>query len=90
MEADRQKKDITEVFPDISERCEVSFKYNDVELPLEPVFAHMYKQFDDLVTAKAKELVEDKLFNHNEFLETISETIKRDMLKKLGLVPDEW
>jgi hypothetical protein len=50
----------------------------------------MYKQFDDLVTAKAKELVEDKLFNHNEFLETISETIKRDMLKKLGLVPDEW
>ena len=89
-EADKQKKDITEVFPDIGKKCDVVFTLNGVNMPLEPVFKHMYKQFDDLIASKAKELIEDKLFEHNEFLKKIGNTIKRDMLKKLNLEVDEW
>lgn len=89
-EADRQKKDLTEVFPDVGVRCDVVLTYNGVEMPLEPVFKFIKDQLDRLIAEKAKELIEERFAEHNEFLSNIEQTIKGDMLKKLSLEVEEW
>lgn len=87
--ANKEGKDLLEVIPDVGKRLEVVMTINGVEVDLENTFKEMRKQDERRIEAAAKEMINEKIGELDNFIESVRRGIIEKLENDFGVKVDE-